>query len=107
MTTDPGALRHVVLFKLRPEHPPHLADELAADARALLAAGGNHGRVHRDLGIRPGHERAADVILEAGFPSRAALTDYLASAPHLAFLDRWLTGEGVTILGLQHATDGS
>jgi hypothetical protein len=97
----PGRLRHVVLFKLPDDHDPSLADELATDARALLAAGGQPGRVARDLGFRPGHPRSAEVLLEAVFDDRPAFDAYLTSEAHLAFLARWLEREGVGIIALQ------
>jgi len=101
----PGRLRHVVLFKLADDHDPALADDLAADARALLAAGDHPGRVARDLGFRPGHPRSAEVLLEAVFDDRAAFDAYLASEAHLAFLARWLDGEAVGIVAVQAAED--
>src|SRR4051812_22549166 len=101
----PGPLRHVVLFKLRDDHDPALADELEADARTLLAAAGRPGRVARDLGFRPGHPRSAEVLLEAVFDDRRAFDGYLASEAHLTFLARWAEEERVGITAAQVAEE--
>ena len=103
MSDDGPTIEHVLLLRWTDASTRDGLDRVVDGMESLFDGDPRVQRweIARDLGLRPGHPTAADVLARVWFAGPGAFRAYLDSPAHRAFVDEHVGGGACTVSSLQ------